>query len=299
MQHAQDAGLEVLERAGHGADRAVEAERDRVDRHVAAAQVVLERRRLDVGQRARRGVALAPRAHEVVAAGPDDDEHRAEAIVGRHRAAEARGRVVDVALGDEVDLPRDALEEQVADRPADEMDAVSGPEAVERPRAAGQRAQRVEGLGGGAHAPHCGRYPRRHVLEPPPPALAAVGRARGRVPRRGGRCRGRGGRHEPTGRRLQSRRRVHRGAAPGDHADHRRAFRGRGRPPPGRRLPVAGLWLHEGAHEVPAARRRAAPAVRRAVGDDRAASCSSSRPSCAGARCTCSRTTARCTRSRG
>ena len=68
MQHAQPPGAQVLERAVDRPQRAVEAQRDRVDGHVAAAQVLVERARPHVGQRARVGVGLGAGAHEVVGA---------------------------------------------------------------------------------------------------------------------------------------------------------------------------------------------------------------------------------------
>ena len=71
VQHAQHAGLEVLQGAVDGGQRPVQAQRHGVDGHVAAVQVVVERAGPHVGQRARVGVALGAGAHEVEGAVAD------------------------------------------------------------------------------------------------------------------------------------------------------------------------------------------------------------------------------------
>ena len=130
----------------------VEAERHRVDGHVAAAEVLVERRGFDLRQRPGAQVALAPRAGEVDRAVAEHDAGGAEAVVGGGLPAEAGDRRLQVALHDEIDLPRAAAEEQVADGPAHDVDAVAGAERRERPSPARQGAQGVEGLVGVAHA---------------------------------------------------------------------------------------------------------------------------------------------------
>ena len=92
MEDAQDARLEVLDRARDRAQRAVEAERHRVDGHVAAAEVLLQRGGLDLGQRARARVALAARAGEVDRAVAEQHARGAEAVVRGRRSRRAAPR---------------------------------------------------------------------------------------------------------------------------------------------------------------------------------------------------------------
>jgi hypothetical protein len=61
-------------------------------------------------------------------------------------APQAVGRRVDVALDDDVQFAPPAAEEQVADRPADEMHAVAGREGAQQQRAARVDAQHIEGV---------------------------------------------------------------------------------------------------------------------------------------------------------
>ena len=182
---------------GDRAQRAVEAERDRVDRHVAAAEVLLERAR--ARPRAARPGAGSARARARArsnAQSPNSTRavpKRSCAVDRRRRAA--RRAASSVALDDEVELARAAAEQQVADGAADDVDAVARRERAQQParRTAGRAARRWPP--GSCARGNSGRYPRRHVLEPPRPRSAALGRARGRAPpRRRGRRR-RGGAH--------------------------------------------------------------------------------------------------------
>ena len=66
--------------------------------------------------------------------------------MGGDLAAQARGRGVDVALDDHVELAPRAPEQQVAHGPADEVHAVAGREGAQQPRAARVGAQHVEGI---------------------------------------------------------------------------------------------------------------------------------------------------------
>ena len=146
MQHAQDAGLEVREGAVDGGQRPVETQRDRVDRHVAAVEVVVEAARPDVGQGAGVRVALGAGAHEVEGAVADRHACGPEALVSGDLAAQACGGGVDVALDDHVELAPRAAEQEVAHGPADEVHAFAGREGVQQPRAARVDAQHVEGV---------------------------------------------------------------------------------------------------------------------------------------------------------
>ena len=146
VEHAQHAGLEVLERALDGGQRPVQAQRHRVDRHVAAVEVVVERAGPHVGQGARVGVALGAGAHEVEGAVADADARGAEALVGGDLAAQARRGGVDVALDDDVELAPRAPEQQVAHGPADEVHALARREGAQQARAARVGAQHVEGV---------------------------------------------------------------------------------------------------------------------------------------------------------
>jgi hypothetical protein len=73
---------------------------------------------------------------------------------------QARGGGVDVALDDEDQLARRALEQQVAHGPADEVHAVVRREGAQQPRAARVGAQRVESGRGLRIAQSNARYPR-------------------------------------------------------------------------------------------------------------------------------------------
>ena len=133
VEHADDAVLQVLA-ASEGMDQAAEVgflQRDghRVDREVAAVEVLRDRRRLHYRERTGREVALRARGHDVdpVPVAVLDDRG-AELLVRRVAPAErfregapepdriAFHRDVDVeALGSEEDVPHGA---------ADEVDAV-------------------------------------------------------------------------------------------------------------------------------------------------------------------------------
>ena len=103
MEHAQDPGLEVGERAVDGLQAPVEAQRDRVDGHVAA------------------GVGLRAGAHQVVPARAVAHERGAEAVVLGRLAAQPRHGRGDVAGPDQVELAGRAPEQQIAHGAPDEI----------------------------------------------------------------------------------------------------------------------------------------------------------------------------------
>ena len=152
MQDAQPPGAQVLKRAVDGAQRAVEAQRDGVDGHIAPAQVLVERARPHIGQRPRVSVGLGAGAHEVVRAAVDAHARCPEAVVGGDLTVQARGGGVDVAFDHQIELARRTLEQQVAHRAAHEVHAVARREGVQQPRAARVGAQHVDGIRRVAHS---------------------------------------------------------------------------------------------------------------------------------------------------
>lgn len=66
--------------------------------------------------------------------------------MGGELASQACRGGIDVAVDDDVELAGCALEQQVADRAADEADAVAGREGAQQQRAAGVGAQRLQCL---------------------------------------------------------------------------------------------------------------------------------------------------------
>ena len=147
VQDADHAGVEV----GPAAERvdeppevvALERDRHRVDREVAPEEVLADRRVLDGRERRRRVVELGPRRHDVDAAAVAVEHDRcAELRVRPHAAVERfceRLRELDgVALDGDVDVEALLAEKDVADRPADEVDALvalaDGRDRLERGR---------------------------------------------------------------------------------------------------------------------------------------------------------------------
>jgi hypothetical protein len=158
VKHAQPRRRQVLERTRHGAQLPARRQRDRVHREVAPREIVVERPGPHVGQRARRRVGLPACPHEVEdAAVVGHDVVRAEALVVAHDLAQRARQRRRLTLDDDVELARRAAQQHVPDGPADDPRAGGIAEHVEQPRAAGQRAQRVEGFGGRAHARHAAR----------------------------------------------------------------------------------------------------------------------------------------------
>jgi len=102
---------EVLERAVGGEQLTVgEGHRDRVDGEVAAREILLDARRLDLGQRPRRRVALAARHRQIDAPAHPGRGRGPERVVRGDLAAERAGEFRRVALDDEVELARRAAE---------------------------------------------------------------------------------------------------------------------------------------------------------------------------------------------
>ena len=143
MQGAQAVLREVLERAGDGLELAVgQPDGDRVDAEVAAREVLGDRRaELDVGQRTRMRVALAPRRGEVDGAGR---VRGPEALVDDRAVAEPLRGGRRVALHHEIEVARVAPEQRVADRAAHHPDARQVRQGVEHGRRAGHLPQPLE-----------------------------------------------------------------------------------------------------------------------------------------------------------
>jgi hypothetical protein len=115
--------------SGEGVDQLAFRQRHghRVDREVAAAEVVLDRaRRRNLGQRAGRRIGLGARGGDVqVAAVPVVDDSCAEPPVRHDASVEPLAQRVGIRLGvaddDEVDVEPRPVEQEVANGPADEI----------------------------------------------------------------------------------------------------------------------------------------------------------------------------------
>ena len=152
MEHAQDAGVEVLARSRPGGQVAVgEADRHRVDGEVPARQVLLERRaELDRGQRPGPLVALAARAGDVEGELAGADRRGPEALVDDQLPADPLGREAcdrrRVALDDEVELARDLPAQRVAHRAPDDVHAGRARDGGEHDVGSGRRAQGIHAV---------------------------------------------------------------------------------------------------------------------------------------------------------
>ena len=143
VQHAQPPRREVLERVRHRLQLPVrEPHRDRVDGEVAAREVFRDRRaELDLRQRTRLLVALAPRGGEV------DDAvrgRRPEALVQQRLLPQPPRDLGGVALHHQIEVPRVAAEQRVAHRAAHDPDARDVFERVEQLPRAGDLPQPLE-----------------------------------------------------------------------------------------------------------------------------------------------------------
>ena len=143
MQHAQPPRREVLQRARDRLQLPVrEPHRDRVDGEVAAREVLGDRRaELDLRQRTRLLVALAPRGGEV------DDAARgrgAEALVQQRLLPQQPRHLGGVALDHQVEVARVAAEQRVTHRAADHPHARDVLEGVEQLPCAGCLPQPLE-----------------------------------------------------------------------------------------------------------------------------------------------------------
>ncbi len=129
VQDRQAPGGEVVERAVHGDQltglRAGESEGDRVHGEVAAGQVVVDSRGLDIRQRTGMGVALGARARKVVAHPVTDNPQRAEPRLGALGHADRARQVERVAVDREVNIQKPASEHDVTKRSAHEIDAAA------------------------------------------------------------------------------------------------------------------------------------------------------------------------------
>jgi hypothetical protein len=104
-------------------------QRDRVDREVAALEILVQRgAQLDDRKRSRPLVALPPRAREIERRARGLDGRGPEAIVDDHPAAQALGGAPRhghrVSLDDDVQLVRRAAEQHVAHGAADHVHGV-------------------------------------------------------------------------------------------------------------------------------------------------------------------------------
>ena len=218
-----------------------------------------------------RSVRLAARGGEVPAAIAVAHRRGAEALVRHARAArdQPRRERVDVALDDDVELARLAAEQQVAHGAADEVHALHARGRVEQPPAARQLpqafAQVVHGnslalaadRGRPADATRAASTIAGVIFSPRGERPASAARDRGRASRTRCRRRARGVRRHRQ--RVQLGRRVRRHER--GQALRARAARPSKRPSGRRRLPVAQLRLHEGAHALPARAQDAAAAL--------------------------------------
>ena len=132
VEHADRPRLEIAPPA-EGIDEpaevgALERDRHRVDREIAPEEVLADRGVLDGRQRRRRVVELGARGDDVDALVlAVEDDRRAELVMRAHTPAERvrqRLRKCDrVALDGDVDVEAALAEQDVAHRPADEVDA--------------------------------------------------------------------------------------------------------------------------------------------------------------------------------
>jgi hypothetical protein len=125
VQHPQAARGEVVQRMRRGPNaariRTGEHHGDRVDGEVATQEIVGERRRLDIRQRSRLGVSLAPGLGQVVGEAVEGDGRRSEPVVIANAAAQPPGECCDIAFDDQVEIPGAAVQQQIAHRPADQI----------------------------------------------------------------------------------------------------------------------------------------------------------------------------------
>ncbi len=123
MEHPQPRAGEILERVLGRDQLARERDGDRVDGEVAAVEVLLERRRRHLGERAGRRVALAAGHRDVDAPALAGRGRGPEGIVDGELAAERARERRRIALDDEIQLARGKPERDVAHEAADHRDA--------------------------------------------------------------------------------------------------------------------------------------------------------------------------------
>ena len=179
VEHADRPRLEIAPPA-EGIDEpaevgALERDRHRVDREVAAEQVLPDRGVLDGRQRGRSVVELGARGDDVDALViAVEDDRRPELLVRAHAAAERVGQRLRerdrIALDCDVDVEAALAEQDVADGSADEVDALErlghGGDRLEH----GLQALEPRQLGG-QHRP--GLDGRRRLLAQRPQEVAA------------------------------------------------------------------------------------------------------------------------------
>ncbi len=128
MQYTQPPGGEILKRTGRcvhlpGAPL-VNPNRNRVDSKVTPQQIFGERGRLDHRQPAWVGIALPARTGNVDARILQRDTGRPKAVVRDCLAAQRAQQRLDLPLDKDVELARVLDPQQVADRAANEMNAL-------------------------------------------------------------------------------------------------------------------------------------------------------------------------------
>ena len=94
------------------------------------------------------GIALTAGPGQIKAPAFEHDRGRAESVVDTRRCAVGAAQLPDqlgeIAVGDEIEVDGGIAAQQVADRPAHEVDAAGVPERIEEPAGRGQRGQAAE-----------------------------------------------------------------------------------------------------------------------------------------------------------
>ena len=125
VQHAEAAVFEVLQSVRGGGQLPVdERDRDRVDREVAALEILGQRRGLNLGQRSRMGVRLAARLRDVIDEPVQQHGRRPEPIVPGERPAERPRVSICIALDDQVEVDRRLAQQQVPYRATHQIDTI-------------------------------------------------------------------------------------------------------------------------------------------------------------------------------
>ena len=145
VEHSQRTPLEVLEATVRVDQLGVARERHghRVEREVTAREVLAQRRRLDLRQRAGLRVGLAAGGGKIELEASGVNRCRREALVGADLSAQAPAHGSGVALDCDVEVGSVPTEQEVAHRAADEICGRAGSrlahaiEAREGPQALG------------------------------------------------------------------------------------------------------------------------------------------------------------------
>jgi hypothetical protein len=123
VKHADQARPQVLDAAVRVEQGLVTGERmrHRVDREVAAAEVLGDSRRAHLGQRPRLRVGLGAGAGDVDLGVADHDDGRPEALVLGRRPSQRRDQGLDLAFDDDVEVEVRSADQPVADAAADDV----------------------------------------------------------------------------------------------------------------------------------------------------------------------------------